>query len=363
VEIPAAGDQSRSEKAQVGHESGPQASQPLAVGHPRSGLLKTARVASTIVIALAATFIGYTTWQYYVTTPWTRNGAVRVQVANVAPQVSGQIVDLRVVDNQFVHKGDVLYVVDPADYRIARDLSKAQLDQLSADLEVKKAQFERREHLTLLATTPEEQQIYKGAALQAQAAYHVGEHQLSEAELKLSRTQVISPVNGYVTNLLLRSGDFAVAGQSNVAIVDADSFWIDGYFEETKMSQICVGDPAEAKLIGYDQPIVGHVKTITRGISVANAELGVQGLPNVNPIYTWVRLAQRVPVRIGIDSVPPGIPLVSGLTATVVVRPPHASPDERRLASLGDRLSRLGHILEQSAERSDCATKLAASRG
>jgi len=118
----------------------------------------------------------------------------------------------------------------------------------------------------------------------------------------------------------LREGDYAHTGVSNISIIDTDSFWIDGYFEETKLAQVCVGDRAEAKLMGYALPIVGHVTTVTRGVSVSNAATGAQGLPNVDPVYTWVTLAQRVPVRIAIDEVPQGVPLVSGTTATVTIR-------------------------------------------
>ncbi|QPF88322.1 HlyD family secretion protein [Bradyrhizobium genosp. L] len=251
--------------------------------------------------------------------PWTRDGTVRVQVANIAPQISGQIVDIRVADNQFVHKGDVLYTVDPFDFEVARLTGAATLRQRAADLQVKQLQSERRQHLTDLATTPEEQQIYAGNAVQAKAALDVAQQQLAQAEINLRRTKVLSPVNGYVTNMLMRVGDFAHAGTSNISVIDADSFWIDGYFEETKMALVCVGDHAEAKLMGYAQPIIGHVSTVTRGISASNAASGAQGLPNVDPVYTWVRLAQRVPVRIAIDRIPPGVPLVSGMTATITV--------------------------------------------
>jgi multidrug resistance efflux pump len=146
------------------------------------------------------------------------------------------------------------------------------------------------------------------------------QQQVAQAEINLQRTEVRSPVNGYVTNLLLREGDYAHTGVSNVSVIDTDSFWIDGYFEETKLARLCVGDRAEAKLMGYALPIVGHVTTVTRGVSVSNAAPGAQGLPNVDPVYTWVRLAQRVPVRIAIDDVPAGVPLVSGTTATVTIR-------------------------------------------
>jgi multidrug resistance efflux pump len=127
-------------------------------------------------------------------------------------------------------------------------------------------------------------------------------------------------VNGPVTNLLMRVGDYAHAGATNISVIDADSYWIDGYFEETKMAHICIGDRAEAQLMGYRDPIVGRVESVTRGISASNTAPGFRGLPNVDPVYTWVRLAQRVPVRIRITHVPAGVPLVSGMTATVTIR-------------------------------------------
>jgi multidrug resistance efflux pump len=173
--------------------------------------------------------------------------------------------------------------------------------------------------LSDLASSTEEKQVYEGSALQAKAAVDSAQQQLRQAEINLERTEVRSPVNGIVTNLLLREGDYAHQGATNISIIDTDSYWVDGYFEETKLARLCVGDRAEAKLMGYSVPIVGHIATVTRGVSVSNAAASTQGLPNVDPVYTWVRLAQRVPVRIAIDYVPPGVPLVSGLTATVTI--------------------------------------------
>jgi RND family efflux transporter MFP subunit len=285
----------------------------------------TSRLA-TLVIALVAVLISIVAWGHYVMAPWTRDGRIRAQVASVAPQVSGQITELKIADNQFVHKGDVLYVIDPFDFEVALRTNNASLKQRAADLQVKDAQSERRLQLTNLATTPEQQQTYKGNAVQAQAAFEAMQQQVAQAEINLNRTQVRSPVNGYVTNLLMRVGDYAHTGVTNVSIIDTDSYWLDGYFEETQMARVCVGDRAEAKLMGYSSPIVGHVATVTRGVSVSNAAAGAQGLPNVDPIYTWVRLAQRVPVRIEIDAVPPDVPLVSGMTATVTIRD-HSEPD------------------------------------
>jgi RND family efflux transporter MFP subunit len=290
----------------------------------RGGALRTARFllrkVATAGIAVVAVLVALVTWDQYNDGPWTRDGRVRVQVASVAPEISGKITELRIVDNQFVHKGDILYIIDPFDFDVALRTNKAVLQQKMADFSVKELQSERRRRLSDLASSTEEKQVYEGSALQAKAAVDSAQQQVREAELNLQRTEVRSPVNGIVTNLLLREGDYAHQGASNISIIDTDSYWVDGYFEETKLARLCVGDRAEAKLMGYSAPITGHISTVTLGVSVSNAAASTQGLPNVDPVYTWVRLAQRVPVRIAIDKVPPGVPLVSGLTATVAIR-------------------------------------------
>jgi RND family efflux transporter MFP subunit len=313
---------------------------------------ETLKTAATLLIFALAVLAALVIWDSYVTAPWTRDGSVRVQVASIAPQVSGQITEIRVVDNQYVHKGDVLYVIDPFDFQVALDTDKAQLRQRGADLQVRRMQAERRQHLSNLATTPEEQQQYVGNAIQAQAAFDAAQQQVAQADINLKRTRVRSPVNGYVTNLLMRVGDYAHAGTNNISVIDTDSYWIDGYFEETKMAHVCVGDRAEAALMGYRDPIVGRVETVTRGISVSNATPSTQGLPNVDPIYTWVRLAQRVPVRIRITDVPAGNPLVSGMTVTVTIRGSEARESggwlRQRFASLADSLGDIAHGTQPS---------------
>jgi len=281
----------------------------------RSGRLL--RLLATGVILACAGVAAVLVWQFYVTAPWTRDGRVRVQVAAVAPQVSGQIVELRVADNQAVRKDDVLYVIDPVDFDVAIAQARAEVDNREADLQVKRAQAARREALTTLSTSVEEKQQYAGTAKIAEAALAAAKAQLAQAEINRKRTQVRAPVNGRVTNLLLRVGDYATTGTVNIAVIDTDSFWIDGYFEETKMAHIHVGDPVTAELLGYEATIPGRVESITLGISIANAAPSTQGLPSVDPVYTWVRLAQRVPVRIRIERVPEGITLVAGRAATI----------------------------------------------
>jgi multidrug resistance efflux pump len=324
-------------------------------------LLPWTRRLATLAIMVIAVVMALVTWDYYVTAPWTRDGRVRVQVASVAPEVSGQIVELRVADNQFVHEGDVLYVIDPFDFEVAVRSNRSTLQQRAADQQVKQVQSERRQHLSIIASSAEEQQVFAGTAVQAKAAFDTAQQQLAAAEKNLRRTKVHSPVNGYVTNLTLRVGDFAHQGSTNMSVIDSDSYWIDGYFEETKMARICIGDRIEAKLMGYAQPIIGHVATVTRGIGVSNAAAGAQGLPNVDPVYTWVRLAQRIPVRIAIDKVPAGIPLVSGMTATVTI----FEPDHRSGLDLvvSNARARLSDIFSGPPARPDCVPAVTTERG
>src|SRR5215468_1739153 len=313
--------------ARTATQSEERASQRVPIAGPSSGtrhparrwILAAAKQLATLGSILLAILMALVTWDYYVTAPWTRDGRVRVQVASIAPQVSGQIIELRVGDNQYVHQGDVLYVIDPFDFEVALREDKAQAQQRAADLQVKQVQSERRQHMTDLATTPEQQQVFAGAAVQAKAAFEAAQQQVAQAEINLRRTEVRSQVNGYVTNLMMRVGDFAHQGGVNISVIDTDSYWIDAYFEETKLARVCIGDRVEAQLMGYAEPILGHVTSVTRGIGVSDAAAGIQGLPNVNPVFTWVRLAQRVPVRIAIDHVPTGVPLVSGLSATATI--------------------------------------------
>ena len=290
---------------------------------PGQRIADAARRLATLVLALMAVIAAVLIYDYYVTSPWTRDGRVRAQVANVAPQVSGQIVELRVRDNQYVRKGDILYAIDSFDYETAYASAEANVQMKAADLQVKRVQSERRQKLTELGASVEEKQQFAGSAVQAEAAFRDAQAKLAQSEINLKRARITSPVNGFVTNLLLRVGDYANVGVTNISIVDADSFWIDGFFEETKLANICTGDIAEAQLMGYPTPVIGRVQSATRGISVSDASSGAQGLPSVDAVYTWVRLAQRVPIRIQIVSVPGDITLVAGMTATVTIRKPH----------------------------------------
>jgi RND family efflux transporter MFP subunit len=253
--------------------------------------------------------------------PWTRDGTVRAYVVTMAPEVAGRIVELPVADNQFVHKGDLLMVIDPTNFKIAVSLNEAAVQQAQANAQNVAREAKRRQELTSLAVTVEEKQTFTSNAQVAEAQYQQAVANLDQARVNLERTHIRSPVNGYVTNLLAQLGDYANVGQNIISLVDADSFWVDGYFEETNLEPIQVGDPASVRLMGYRQIVRGHVGSIARGINVANAQPNGQGLATVNPIFTWVRLAQRIPVRIHIDQVPEGVVLAAGMTATVQIDP------------------------------------------
>jgi RND family efflux transporter MFP subunit len=269
-------------------------------------------------VALAAP-LSWAMWEAYMSAPWTRDGTVRAYVVTLAPEVAGRIVDLPVADNQFVHKGDLLMVIDPTDYAIAVDQAEAAVIQARANADNAAREARRRAQLTDLETSEEQKQTYASNAQVAAAVYQQAAANLARARVDLQRTSIHSPVNGYVTNLLAQLGDYATIGQIKISVVNADSFWVDGYFEETNLGAIQESDPANIKLMGYSQVVHGHVASIARGINVANAEPNQAGLASVNPIFTWVRLAQRVPVRIQIDQAPNGVRLVQGMTATVEV--------------------------------------------
>jgi RND family efflux transporter MFP subunit len=275
----------------------------------------------TLAAAAVAAWLGWQMWQIYMEAPWTRDGAVRAYVVTMASQVSGQIVELPVADNQFVHKGDLLMRIDPTDYKIAVALAEAAAERAQVTAHNAEREAQRRQELTRLAVTKEEKQTYESESIADQALYQQAVANLNQARVNLKRTEIRSPVNGYVTNLLTQLGDYANVGQNLISLVDADSYWVDGYFEETSLDRIEKGDRATVKLMGYRRPLEGHVASVSRAITVANATPGDQGLASVNPIFTWVRLAQRIPVRIHIDHVPEGVRLVAGMTATVEIEP------------------------------------------
>jgi multidrug resistance efflux pump len=290
-----------------------------AIRNMRKVPLRTVPLLITLVTTVLAVVLGSAMWDSYMSAPWTRDSTVRTFVVTMAPEVPGRIVELRVADNQFVHKGDLLLVIDPTNFKIALQLADAAVVQAQATAQNAQREAERRRKLDDLSVSVEQKQDFNANAVAAQAEYQQAVANRDQAKVNLERTQIRSPVNGWVTNLLAQLGDYATVGRSEISIVDADSFWVDAYFEETQLAFMHEGDPAEIKLMSYRQIVRGKVSSVARGINVSNAQPNQQGLATVNPIFTWVRLAQRVPVHIGIDQVPDGVRLVAGMTATVQV--------------------------------------------
>lgn len=270
-----------------------------------------------LVIALA---IGHRLWVHYMDEPWTRDGRVRAQIVNIAPDVSGAIVDLPVGDNMFVKKGQVLMRIDPAHYQVAVEQAEAAVAARRAEWQMRRADAARRADMDSLVVSKENRENASSAATAAQAQYQQAVAALDAAKLNLSRTTVVSPVDGYVTNLSVFRGDYATAGTPKLAIVDSHSFWVYGYFEETKLPRVKIGETAEIRLMSGGV-LQGHVESISRGIYDRDNPQSRELVADVNPTFNWVRLAQRVPVRIHIDKVPDGLVLAAGTTCTVVVSP------------------------------------------
>lgn len=288
----------------------------------KPALFLLGRYALTISFVAIATVIAAQAWIRSERMPWTRDGRVGADVVQIAPEVSGTVGAVAVADNQYVHRGDVLYVIDPERFRLAVASAQADAEARRQEMLVREATAQRRSQLRERDIVSQENlQQTSGAAAVAAAEYRRAATALDLAKLDLARSTIRSPVDGYVTNLRLRPGDYATAGVTKIAVLDSASFWITGYFEETKLRHIRVGSPAQITLMGFDRPVSGHVESIGRGIDNGNDAPGHLGLPSVEATFSWVRLAQRIPVRIHIDRVPPGIELAAGMTASVAVGP------------------------------------------
>ncbi|SFD08644.1 RND family efflux transporter, MFP subunit [Pseudomonas citronellolis] len=275
---------------------------------------------ATLIILVIAVFIGRTLWVNYMDTPWTRDGRVRADIINVAPDVSGVVVDVPVRDNQQVKKGDLLMQIDPDHYRIAVKQAEAQVASRLATLKMRQLNAKRRAAMDNEVVSRESLDDASNTAAAAEADYQQAQAALDAAKLNLERTQVRASVDGYVTNLNVHRGDYARTGEAKMALVDENSYWVYGYFEETKLPHIAVGDPAELQLMS-GQRLKGHVESIARAIYDRDNPESRELVADVNPTFNWVRLAQRVPVRIHIDEVPEGVLLAAGITTTVIVNP------------------------------------------
>lgn len=335
---------------------------------------KTLRITLTIVVVAIACVLAWAMWGHYMHSPWTRDGRVRAEVVRIAPDVSGLVASVAVHDNQLVKRGDVLFTVDQARYRNVLDQAQANLvaaeagaraagasitaasageEQSAANYRMYAQQSERRNRIAGDLISAEVRANADAAAAAAKAgvaqahasrtaasasqgkalaAVQQARVAVESARLDLARTEIHAPVDGYVTNLDVRVGDFASVGKPAMALINQHGFWVNGYFEETKLGALRVGDGARIRLMSGGPELRGTVDSIARGISDRDNPTGADLLADVNPTYNWVRLAQRVPVRIRIDdaSVPEDTVLAAGMTATVRVIPGSAESRERK---------------------------------
>ena len=277
----------------------------------------------TFVMTALAVAVGWKLWNVYMYEPWTRDARVRATILNLAPDVSGLISSLNVVDNQSVKKGDVLFVIERDRFQAALAQAQALVENKRANLQLANDNARRNQELARAdssAITQVEIETSQATAAVAAAELAQADAALTTANINLQRTEVRSPVNGFVTNLTASVGDYATTGTPVLAIIDSDSFYVYAYFMETKLPAVRDGDRAQVQLMAGNVVLEGRVQGVSRGI----AETGVDTvglLANINPNFTWVRLAQRVPVRIALGKIPPDVRLTAGLTATVTIMP------------------------------------------
>lgn len=280
------------------------------------------RVAVTLAVVGVAAFCGWQFWNYYLLSPWTRDARVLADVLRVAPDVSGLISTIHVRDNQTVEKGDLLFEIDPERFEAALNLARADVTMKTAAMTL--AQENARRFQTLQREDSPGFSIEAGESMQtraaeAEAALRVAQAELTIAEINMRRSRVHAAVSGYVTNLTAVAGDYATAGEGVLAIVDSSSFYVYGYFMETKVPQIREGAPAKVELMAGRVVLDGVVEGMARAIANPDDATGL--LARVDPQFSWIRLAQRLPVRVKLEALPPGVRLSSGMSATVVIKP------------------------------------------
>ena len=277
------------------------------------------RLPITALMVAVAALVAWQLWIYYMDDPWTRDGAVRADTVQLAPDVSGPVTQVFVHDNELVKTGEALFQIDPTRFLLAIAQAEAEAARAKAAMQDAQRTANRYTSISNNAVSSEARDDTISAAQEAKAQYDLAQANLALANYNLQRATVRATVNGTITNFSMRPGDFVRAGTPVLALVDADSLYVDGYFEETKMRQIHVGETARITLMDGGPAILGHVQGFAAGITDSQRALSPTLLADVNPTFTWVRLAQRVPVRIALDHVPAGTNLIAGMTCTVVI--------------------------------------------
>lgn len=277
----------------------------------------------TLLLFVAAGSVVYSYYQSYTSNPWTRDGQVSAYIVSITPRVTGQIIKIHVDDNSQVSKGDLLFEIDPSIYRAA--YNKALATQKQALALLAKAKNEEQRAANLEKRTPGAVPVLtlnnlSNAVETSSANVQVAKANVEEAYLNLEFTKVYAPTNGYITNFNLRVGSQVVANSPVVALIDEDSFWIEGYFKETDLVGVNPQDKAFVTLMMHNNVLLkGHIKSIGFGIAKQDGSTGNDLLPNVNPNFQWIRLAQRIPIKVKLDNVPEDLQLRVGMTASIKI--------------------------------------------
>jgi multidrug resistance efflux pump len=280
--------------------------------------LTLGRVVLTLLIVTFAVVVVWRMVMYYMFAPWTRDGHIRADIVQIAPDVSGLIQQVEVHDNQLVKRGQVLFSIDQDRFKLALRQAKAAVADRQETLA--QAQREAKRNRGLGNLVPGEQlEESQSRVARAEVALMEAQVAVDSAQLNLDRSTIRSPVDGYVNDRAPRAQEFVTAGRPVLSVVDSHSFHIDGYFEETKLDGIHVGQRVDIRVIGDRARLRGHVESIVAGIEDRDRSSGSNLLPNVNPAFSWVRLAQRIPVRIAFDDVPADFRMIAGRTATVSI--------------------------------------------
>jgi multidrug resistance efflux pump len=281
-------------------------------------LLTLGRLVLTLLVVALATVVVWRMVTYYMFAPWTRDGHIRADVIQIAPDVSGLIQEVKVRDNQSVKRGDVLFTIDQDRFRLA--LRNAQAIAAERKEALAQAQREaKRNHGLGNLVAQEQLEESQSRQMRAESALAEAQVAVDAAQLNLDRSVIRSPVDGYLNDRAPRMHEFVTAGRPVLSVVDGNSFHVDGYFEETKLSGIQIGQGVDIRVVGDNTRLLGHVQSIVAGIEDRDRSSGDNMLPNVNPAFSWVRLAQRIPVRIAFDSVPEDFRMIAGRTATVSI--------------------------------------------
>ena len=279
---------------------------------------KVIRIIITLAVIVAAALSGRWVWDHYLYSPWTRDGKVQADIITIAPDVSGWVTALAVEDNQQVKKGDVIFQVDVKRYQAVVNELQAQVRNETLALELARHEYARREKLRESnSISAEELESSRINADMADASLELAKANLASAQIDLDRATITAPVDGTIVNLTLREGNYVSQGSPVLSLVAANSVYVTGYFEETKLPLIHEGQKAKITLMSGGKPITGTVKSIGNAIADSNTSANGQLLPQVQQTFNWVRLAQRVPVDIRLEKIPEGTRLVAGMTASI----------------------------------------------